>query len=340
MSTQRAPERLFLKGIPDNHLVKTHVTEPYSHQQFTLPGTAAFLTELHDNFSADPSFCCPPALPPNPSFKLPRLPLVNYMAEGDRYRGALKVAEWIVNKTGLPCFNHPAAVAATTRDGVSRTLQGIPGLIVPTTVRFKPAKPQDFPETAEKAGLKYPVMVRLTGTQTGSTLIRIDNAREWGKIFAIPWGGCEVYLTQFHECADSEGHYRKTRIAVIGNEIIACHQVRATQWLTQVRVSLREGDDDEGVFLERFDTETLPKLEPAIRSISNRLQLDYFGMDLCLQPDESMVLFEATGSMSLLKPARGRSDILATVTQRLSTTLVRLLQNPKGWRHPGTPAQP
>lgn len=330
---------MFLKGIPDNQLVKTHVAEPYSHQQFTLPGTAAFLTELHERYSADPTFCCPHVLPQKPEFKIPRLPLVNYMADADRYRGALGVADWLVKKTGLPCFNHPAAVAATTRDGVSRTLQGIPGLTVPVTVRFKPRRPQDFPEAAEQAGLKYPVLVRLAGTQTGQTLTRIDNSSDWGKIFSIPWGGSEVYLTQFHDFVDNDGLYRKIRVVVIGDQFINRHQMISKGWMIHARSILMGHEEEELSFIQSFDANVLPSLTPRLRSIAERLQLDYFGMDLSLRPDGSALLFEANASMSMLAARVHRqSDVFLAALKRLTDGAISLIESPQRWRHIGSPA--
>lgn len=336
MTASRAPARVFLKGVPDNRLVKIGIEEPFQNAQFTLPGTAAFLKELHDHYAADASIYCPAQLPDKPAFKIPRLPLVNYMADADRYRGALKVAEWIVQRSGLPCFNHPAAVAATTRDGVSRTLQGIPGLIAPLTVRLKPARPKDFLAAAEKAGLRYPVLVRLCGTQTGNSLTRINNAREWSKVFALPWGGTEVYLSQYHEFVDTDGFYRKLRIAVIGDKIFPRHLMTSKEWMIHARSLIPEKNEEDEAFLLTFEKNLLPKIKPCLHSLTERLQLDYFGMDLSLRPDGTLLLFETNASMSLLVNRQYRTtEVFQANRKLLSGTLVALLDQPRQWRHPG-----
>ena len=336
MSLKRAPQRVFLKGVPDNRLVKVGIESPYEHAQFTLPGTAAFLKELHDRYAADPSIYCPVKLPEKPQFKIPRLPLVNYMADADRYRGALKVAEWIVQRAKLPCFNHPAAIAATTRDGVARTLQGIPGLVVPKTIRIRPERPKDFLVAAEKAGLKYPVLVRLTGTQTGRTLTKIDNAREWSKLFALPWGGEEIYLSQFHDFIDADGLYRKLRVAVMGDELICRHLMISKDWMIHARSIIEDGHQEENAFFQSFDKDILPALLPRLRAIAERLQLDLFGIDLSLRPDGTLLLFEANASMSLLvNRVYNRSDEFLAVLKRQTDALVALIDDPKRWRHPG-----
>lgn len=336
MSVKRAPARVFLKGIPDNHLIKIGIEAPYQNAQFTLPGTAAFLKELGEHYAADPSIYCPPQLPEKPAFKIPRLPLVNYMADADRYRGALKVADWLVKKSGLPCFNHPAAVAATTRDGVSRTLQGIPGLIVPKTVRFKPTQPKDFLTMAEKSGLRYPVLVRLCGTQTGNSLTRINNSREWSKIFTLPWGGAEVYLSQYHEFVDADGLYRKLRIAVIGNKFFPRHLMTSNEWMIHARSLIPEKNEEDEAFLLTFEKNLLPKIRPCLHSLAERLQLDYFGMDLSLRPDGTLLMFETNASMSLLVNRQHRTtEVFQANRKLLSDTLVSLLEQPRQWRHPG-----
>ena len=339
MTAKRAPARVFLKGVPDNRLVKIGIEDPFQNAQFTLPGTAAFLKELHDHYAADASIYCPAQLPEKPAFKIPRLPLVNYMADADRYRGALKVAKWIVERSGLPCFNHPAAVAATTRDGVSRALQGIPGLIVPVTVRLKPTRPKDFLAAAEKAGLRYPVLVRLAGTQTGKTLTKIDNTKAWSKIFSLPWGGEEVYLSQFHDFSDNDGLYRKVRVVVIGDQFINRHQMASKGWMIHARSILDGTEAEEIAFIQSFDTAVLPGLKSRLQSIAERLQLDYFGIDLSLRPDGTALLFEANASMSMLAPRVFRqSETFLGILKRLTEAAIALIESPKDWRHPGTPA--
>ena len=73
------------------------------------------------------------------TFRLGPGAIVNHIADPDLCSLALDDVAVIVRRTNKPCFNHPAFVARTTRDGVAKLLTGIPGLTVPKTLRIPPS---------------------------------------------------------------------------------------------------------------------------------------------------------------------------------------------------------
>jgi hypothetical protein len=67
--------------------------------------------------------------------------ILNHIADPDICSQALARVTRIAGQARRPCFNHPTAVAQTTRDGVARLLAGIPRLIVPKTIRAEQTSP-------------------------------------------------------------------------------------------------------------------------------------------------------------------------------------------------------
>jgi glutathione synthase/RimK-type ligase-like ATP-grasp enzyme len=316
-----------LRGIPDDTRVILERTTSHAGVSPIYPGTTAFRHHLPDEMRAWPQVILP--LPKDQPLQLPRLPVVNTMAEADRYRVVLGLATQLVEKLGTPCFNHPEAVLRTTRDGVSRLLQGIPGIIMPKTIRLAPKHPKDFPAAVEKHGLTYPVILRLVGTQTGLTQTLIESADNWDKVFAIPWGGAEVYLTQYVDCQDPDGRYRRQRICILGGRVLPRSQLIGRRW------SVHGGghDDPENTevkWLEGFEAGLPPKIKVGIQEIARRISLDYVGIDSNLRPDGTLLIFEVNASMNMTRMTR---PSMAPFVQVIRDELAALLREPSRWWH-------
>jgi hypothetical protein len=318
-------------GIPDNQQVGVEIGKTLDHRVLMTPGTAAFRGELDAFFENCQAVYCSATRPTEKEMDLGRLPIINHMADADLYREALKMAEKVIRHNNLPCFNHPSAVAASSRDQVSRRLQGVPGLLAPKTLRFKPTDPRHFPAAMERGGLQYPVLVRLVGTQSGQTLLRIDSMGDWMKVYSIPWGGAEVYLTQFHDFQDADGLYRKLRFAVVGGEVFVRHRMAGSGWMMHSRSRIESRLDEESAFLNAFDTVTRPRLEPVVRAMAERMRLDYFGVDGSLRPDGTFLLFEANASMSLLRDTFPKPNIFEAHILKIAKALMQLLVQPNRW---------
>lgn len=324
---------LFIEGIPDSGLARIASTAEGRKMVVARDGTAGFRPHLPESTKSWPELLLP--LPSSTRrTSLPNAPLINHMADADLYGKALRQLDALVRETGLPCFNAPAAVLETTRDKVAERLGAIAGVRTAKTVRIKPERPGDFPAAAKVHGLNYPVLARLTGTQSGLTMMRIDNADDWDKIFAIPWGGAEVYLSEFIDFADSDGVYRKIRLVMVGGETFVRSRMASRQWL--VNADTREDPDTSGepAWLAAFDTETLPALRDRLTAIAGAIGLDYFGIDCATLVNGDFLVFEANASMTVLQPSR-RSDLKNERVARIRSAVIALLQHPARWRRGG-----
>lgn len=266
--------------------------------------------------------------------------IINNAADADAYEASMNWFASLPAAKRVPVFNHPEAVLATRRDRISRTLQGIPGLLVPKCVRFKPSLPKDFPEVFRAEGFQYPVLVRPVGSQTGKHLLKIDEPQAWAQIHTIPWGGKNMFMSQFVEFAGADRRYTKIRIAFVGNSHILRHVKFSDNWLLHNDSKAVERVSDEMRILDQLaDNEPLASI---IKAVKSRVRLDYWGMDIGYRGQgKPFVFFEANASMSIIPnglnqrprtepitPDAIRKSKIKGVVQEM---LVKHLDNPTGW---------
>ena len=258
--------------------------------------------------------------------------ILNQIADPDACSGSLKLAARIVGKTLKPCFNRPAAVERTSRDGIARMLTGIGGLDVPKTIRVEPSTPSRLRDIIKESGLEYPVLVRELGTHRGISLSKVDAPGDLEN--TRPERG--LYVSEFRDFKGADGYYRKLRIAMVGDDIFLRHCIIGEHWLLHGHNRAPGTQQKEREIFELFDREWKSRLQPVFREISARIDLDYFGMDCSIDDDGQVLLFEANAAMSIIKSmGRGRSSstmqaTIARITEAIEQRLVSLSQQAAG----------
>jgi glutathione synthase/RimK-type ligase-like ATP-grasp enzyme len=320
-----------LFGLPNDRKVSIIVSDDGHSISYDLTGTVGMLPYLSrtrfDLFVTflEPGRAGPTTLAPGP--------LLNHIAEPDSCSETLKLVGKIVTKSGRPCFNHPKAVARTTRDEVSRTLAGIEGLRVPRTIRVHEKTPTDVRNAIEHAGLDFPVLVRVAGFHLGMNLIRVDAPGEIESIRSLDRGGpSSLYVTEFCDFASADGLYRKYRVAVVGDDIFLRHLYIGPTWLVHRARCIDGGQEEEVAFRDTFDSEWVPRLTPMFREISRRLDLDFFGVDFNIGQSGQVLLFEANACMKILGYTGPKPNIWETSIARIKAAVEERLANPTVWR--------
>jgi glutathione synthase/RimK-type ligase-like ATP-grasp enzyme len=316
-------------GLPDDQ--KVHVAQvSTAGVEITHIGTASFLPYLRNELEFNQVWLGPGAAQVS---HLEPGPLINYIAEPDACRLSLKAALENASRLGRLWFNHPQHIINTTRDQVSKSLQGISGLIVPQTIRLKPARPTDILSALRNQETNRPTLVRIAGHHAGETLIRIENDRDEGAVSALPWGGQELYVTQFHDFKDADGRYRKWRIAVIGGVPILNHVFIGESWMVSGDRRLWDSQVQREVeeHYRMFPARVSKFIGSIVDQIYSRLKLDYFGIDCTVAADDTIVLFEANACMDLFRVASKITPSGAAAKTLLKTELINLLQNPNRW---------
>lgn len=322
------PPFLLLKGFPDDGRVQVSATGLDKPPMLHMPGNAHFLPlpggrlpgpEIH--FGSDRLSI---------QAELPRVPCINCMADPDVHGKALGQAAQFMQQMRTPCLNHPAAVARNSRDATARVLADIPGLTVPPTVKVHVGLRAELWKAIEEAGLAYPVLVRLAGSQGATGTVRLDSPGDWEALNPLPWGGRDIYLTQFVDYADDDGRFRNVRLAVVGREVLPCFRVEAGNWLLRPEDVPDAVSGREKPWMNRFAADVLPGLQDRLMEVAARLKLDCFAVDASLRPDGSLLLFEANACNPTQRDLRR--------VPKLADAVRRLLAAPAAWR--GQPTKP
>lgn len=324
-------------GLPDDMMVQLHAINPDGTWAFRIPGSAHFLPYLQEADRArlkavhfGPRLKSP--------FKCPAggTPMVNNIADADTSQKSLRMLEKMVVDSNSPCFNHPSAVLQSTRERVAEKLGAIPGLQMPRTLRLRLQDPGELEAVIRGNGFTFPVILRVAGVHGGSTTVKIDAADGISdSLKEIPWGGRDLYLTQYVPYQDDDGLHRKMRIVVVGRDVFMRHMVVADHWHVHVDVRQASSLEEEAQALANFDTDLLPKVRDRVLAIADALELDYFGIDCNLRPEGDLLVFEANAAMAILLNSSPAPNMWEAPIDRIRNGLVPLLFDPSRWRHGG-----
>jgi len=255
--------------------------------------------------------------------------IFNQISEPDTHQGSLERCIELCSQLDSYVINRPERILKTSRDSVAEVLKGIPGVRVPRTVRVRPRSPDDVFDSVAAENLGFPVIIRMVGTHGGRSVSLLNSLQDYPSLHVYPFDGRDYYLAEYVDLKDREGLYHKQRIAVIDGEPILRHTLYDRQW--KVHAASRSFMTGTGETWEEyharariFDTEIIPRAKPAIKEITNRLGLEYYGIDCNISPDGEMMIFEANASMNILfndlPPLDG---LLDEIKRRIQAMLVR-----------------
>ena len=320
-----------LFGLPNDRKAPIIVNDDGRSIAFDLLGTVGMLPYLSPTrFSLAVRYLEPGGAE---TAELAPGPVLNHVAEPDSCSEALGMVERIVAKSGRPCFNHPIAIGRTTRDEVSRALSGIEGLKVPKTIRVHERSGAELRNAIVRAGLTFPVLMRVAGFHLGMSLMKVDTPDQ----IELVCGDLErddrssLYVTEFCDFVSADGLYRKYRIAVVGGEIFLRHLYIGASWLIHRARTVPGTEPEERGFLDSFDAQWVPRLTPMFQEIGRRLELDFFGVDCNIDPSGRVLLFEANACMKILGYTGPKPNIWEAPIARITAAVEERLSRPEAW---------
>lgn len=323
-------------GVPDDRLISISLDPKHENVGYTYPGTASFMMfMLRGPFSWNRVWFGPRDGETGAGRLDPALPTVNMLADADVYRATLEHVRAATQDVRAPIFNAPDAIAATGRHTVADRLQGVDGLDAPRTIRTRPGAPEDAPRAAADAGLAFPVIARVAGVHGGLSIARMMTPDDVRPLHALPWGGRELYLTEYRDFRDPDGLFRKHRIFVVGGETFLRHVIVGDSWLLHAQRRAGGGAatrDEEAGRLAAFEADLKPRLAPVLAEIDRRLGLDFFGVDCHVSTEGRVTLFEANACMNVFHNSQPSPNIWDAPIRDGFAALVDLLKAPMKWK--------
>lgn len=198
-------------------------------------------------------------------------------------------------------INRPEAVLRSTRDQVARLLDGIPGLIAPKTIRVRNPKPDLVASAIERAGMRFPLIVRLAGTHTGRIVGLFDTMDDLRAALTEPG---EHIITEFVDYRSDDGFYRKYRVFFVGQQRLLRHMIISDAWnvhtqdRSRIMANRPELIAEERAALATPERLFQPAMSETLAQVRQRMALDYFGIDFGIAPTGRLILFEANATMN------------------------------------------
>lgn len=344
MNIATPPEFLpLVMGIPDNRQIPV-TAGPDGGFGFGMVGNTRIVTHLPPQVQQKlVRVFCEPDLPVRIPASLRETPIINAIADPDIAANALGSLAAHVEQTGAACFNHPLAVLGSGRDRVAIKLANVPGLHVPRTLRLRIEEPADLVRAVKENGLSWPLIVRLPGSHVGQDTIRIDSPPQvLHSLRELPWGGHDLYVTEYVDFRDPDGLYRKIRYMIAGTRVLQIHIIRSDGWMVHAKDRKPEDAEWENGELRAFEGNPPESILTTLRAIADAMDLDYFGVDCSLRPDGRLLVFEVNAMMDALNRVWD-PPLPAGVIEAgdlLEEVVCALLFDPTRWRHPGSAVSP
>jgi glutathione synthase/RimK-type ligase-like ATP-grasp enzyme len=146
----------------------------------------------------------------------------------------------------------------------------------------------------------YPIIVRPVDSHAGHGLDKIADADALNHYLQIHTDS-EFYVSRFIDYRGHDGLFRKYRIVLIAGRPFICHLGISEHWMIHyLNAGMAENADkraEEAAVMAAFDTDFAAKHSNALRSINERIGLDYLGIDCAETPDGQLLIFEVDSCM-------------------------------------------
>ncbi|OWW20919.1 ATP-grasp domain-containing protein [Noviherbaspirillum denitrificans] len=240
---------------------------------------------------------------------IPELPdhdvLFVAIGESDENRALLEQLTEVTRHWPRPVLNAPDRIANLSRDRACSLLQGAPGIEIPKSVRIPRETLEQIGRDALPIGEvigdgSFPIIVRPVGSHAGHGLEKIDSPHD---IAAYLQGmpHAEFYVARFVDYRGADGLFRKYRIILIEGRPYVSHMAISSHWMIHYlnagMTDSAEKRAEEARFMAGFDDEFAPRHAQAFQAITERLGLDYVGLDCGETADGKLLIFEADSDM-------------------------------------------
>jgi glutathione synthase/RimK-type ligase-like ATP-grasp enzyme len=226
---------------------------------------------------------------------------VAFMAVGEAPEnlGVLRnLSRLLKDYPGRVLNNAPGLIAALSRDQVSEMLADVPGVVCPATRRVN----RYMLIAAIRSGrfFEYPAVLRPIGSHAGRGLSKVEDADELAAFLAVSPED-EFYCAPFVDYRGADGMFAKARVVLIKGQPFASHMACSPHWMVHYLNAEMETNANrravEAAWMADFDTGFAARHGPSLRAISDRLGLDYFGLDCAELPDGRLLVFELDVAM-------------------------------------------
>lgn len=262
--------------------------------EFLMEGTDIALHMIY----VAPGETLPPSLPDHDV-------MIIAVAESDDTKPLLGQLERATRSWSRPVLNRPEHIARLARDRACALLRSVPGAVMPACVRAD----RELLQRIGRAEVsidevlgdgEFPIIVRPVGSHAGHGLVKLDGP---ASVAGYLEGSSSpaFYLCPFVDYRGRDGLFRKYRVVFIEGRPFAAHMAISDSWMVHyLNAGMTESEErraEEARFMAGFERDFACRHKAAMRAVSERLELDYFGIDCGETSDGRLLIFEADSAL-------------------------------------------
>ncbi|WP_340644186.1 hypothetical protein [Phenylobacterium sp.] len=256
--------------------------------------------------------------------------LWNMVSDADMNPATLAVVDKFTAELGIPVIDPARAILQTRRHHIASRLAGLDNVHMPKTLLLRNPTLERVKRQVDQVGFRFPAILRRTGSHNGQFIGLFDTPEQIEGIYGDRHH--EYYMTEFVDYRWADGLYRKARFFFVGDEIVIRQLIIAPEWNIHGRsgrwMASQPALEAEGAAMLAGGVAALPDVTRiALRSIADKIGLDYFGLDASLDADGRLTIFEANATMNFV-PRNGqmRARSLASVPPMVASVRKLLLR--------------
>lgn len=204
-----------------------------------------------------------------------------------------------------PIVNQPGHIAGLSRDGVCRTLAGLPGIDLPAAGRVSREQLRSLCEGTLAIGAlvhdgRFPIIVRPVGSHAGTDLEKMVTADELASYLARV-SSERFFVSRFVDYRSADGLFRKYRVALIDGRPFVCHLAISSHWMVHyLNAGMTESPEkraEEAACMANFEHAFAARHAAALQAIHERIGLSYVAIDCAETLDGDLLVFEVDNAM-------------------------------------------
>jgi tetratricopeptide (TPR) repeat protein len=226
--------------------------------------------------------------------------VVNLISDVDQAGPMLPLAADLVGRLGKPTINDPRKIQRTTRDAVAELLADIPGCHIPKILRQQAGTELSVEQLRAAFPSVSSILARPVGTHGGDDFEKIDS-REELSAYLGPRAETDRYFIEYADYRSPDGYFRKYRFIFVDDQVLPYHLAIADDWkVHHVNTDMANQEwmqNEEAAFLNDPTLVFNAGHYQALRTIQQRIGLEYFGIDCSVDTSGNLLVFEVNASM-------------------------------------------
>jgi glutathione synthase/RimK-type ligase-like ATP-grasp enzyme len=227
------------------------------------------------------------------------------VGESDENHALLKSLEVVTQDWPRPVLNAPSRIVNLARDAACGFLKSAPGVVMPNSIRIDRKTVEkiasgELPVSSLLEDGDFPIIMRPVGSHAGEGLQKIESAADIAAYLQAV-ASDEFYIARFVDYRSADGLFRKYRIMLIAGRPFICHMGISSHWMIHYlnagMADSAEKRGEEARFMDAFDEEFVSRHQQAFQAITERIGLDYVGIDCAETIDGKLMIFEIDSDM-------------------------------------------